>query len=390
MADVTLLLPYLGRWDQFRKSRFHQISERLAANDHTIHVIQAPATDSDEVTFSRRSINLPENLILHNAELHDRIWNARMTNKVLQKGYYGIGVRKQVHRLISEEDIDILWLYNLPHYLLAKIDSIPIVFDVVDDYIAMLNSEINVPTPDPVQSLELFAFARLLNRCDLVTVISHELRDDIVNMIGELPPSIIIPNGVDTDLFNLQQDPRAIPQDQPVVGFVGSFEYFIDFDLILDAAAALPDVNFLLVGDGREYDYVKGQCAERNLQNVELPGLVESSEVPAYINRMDICLNTFERIPLAHSAVPLKLFEYLSQGRPVISTRIHEVQRIDEDFLHYADTKAELVDTIKKILADYEVAVQRTKRAVDIIEETYNWDAIADSFEGAVNHYLTG
>lgn len=390
MADINLLLPYLGRWDQFRKSRFHQISERLAANNHTIHVIQAPATDSDEVTFSRRSISLPENVLLHNAELHDRIWNARVTNKVLQKGYYGIHVRKQVRRLIQEEDIDVLWLYNLPHYLLAKIDSIPIVFDVVDDYIAMLNSEINLPTPDPVRSLERFAFARLLNRCDLVTVISHELRDDIVDMIGESPPSIIIPNGVDTDLFNLQQDPRAIPQDQPVVGFVGSFEYFIDFDLILDAAAALPEVHFLLVGDGREYDYVKAQCAERNLQNVEFPGLVESSEVPAYINRMDICLNTFERIPLAHSAVPLKLFEYLSQGRPVISTRIHEVQRIDEGFLYYADTKAELVDAIKDILADYEVAVQRTQRAVDIIDETYNWDAIADSFECAVSHYLTG
>jgi glycosyltransferase involved in cell wall biosynthesis len=388
VPGITFLLPYLGRWDQFRKSRFHQISERLAKKGHIIHVIQAPATESEEVTFSRRSIELPENIILHDAKLRDTIWNSVLTNKVIQKGYYGLGVRKQVNRIIDDEDVDVLWLYNLPHYPLSKIDSVPIVFDIVDDYIAMLKSEIGVPTPNIVETLERRLFARLLNRCELITVISHELQDDVRDMIGESPPSVIVPNGVDIELFDLESDPRITHQTPPVVGFVGSFEYFIDFDLILDAAESLPEVRFLLVGDGRKFEYVKQQCSERDLNNVELPGLVESNEVPDYLDRMDICLNTFERIPLAHSAVPLKLFEYLSQGRPVVSTRINEVQQIDDGFLHYADTPEELVSEIQAVLADYEEAVQRTKTAINLIEAEYNWDAIAESFELSITEQL--
>jgi glycosyltransferase involved in cell wall biosynthesis len=388
VSQTTFLLPYLGRWDQFRKSRFHQITERLAANGHVIHVIQAPVTESEEVTFSRRSIALHDNVTLHDAELRPGIWNSRLANKVLQKGYYGVGVRKQVRRLIDSEDVDVLWLYNLPHYPLAKIDSVPIVFDVVDDYIAMLNSELPGATLGPMESVQRWAFGRLLARSDLITVISHELRDEIQDMVGETPPEIIVPNGVDTELFDLGHNHETGPRDPPVVGFVGSFEYFIDFDLVLDAAASLPDVQFLLVGDGREYEYVQRQCAERGLDNVELPGLVESEEVPEYIRRMDICLNTFERVPLAHSAVPLKLFEYLSQRRPVISTRINEVQRIDEDFLYYADTQQELVDSINAILSDYDEAIGQTSRAVNLIETVYNWDAIAESFETAVHDHL--
>jgi len=117
---------------------------------------------------------------------------------------------------------------------------------------------------------------------------------------------------------------------------------------------------------------------------VDLPEFAESEAVSGPFRQMDVCLNTFKRTPLAHSAVPLKLFEYLSQCRPVVSTRIREVQRIDRDFLYYADTPDELVYRLETILNDYTHAIERTKPALDIIESRYNWDAIAKAFEAAV------
>jgi len=388
MTQLTFLLPYLGRWDQFRKSRFHRITDRLADAGHGIHVIQAPETDSEEVTFSQRDIELPETVTLHDADIRHGVWDAPFANKVFQKGYYGVGIRNQVRRLIDTEDVDVLWLYNLPHYPIARIDDIRIVFDVVDDYITMLNHELGLQPSLPVRGVEEFVFAGLLKRASLITVISHELQRDVERMIGSSVPTHVVPNGVDTDVFSIQTDPPRTPQEPPVVGFVGSFEYFIDFDLILDAAEALPDVEFLLVGDGREYEYVESQLERRNLENVRLPGLVESSAVPEYIQRMDICLNSFKRTPLSHAAVPLKLFEYLSQGRPVISTRIREVEYIDDGFLAYADTASELVDAIERILTDYKAAVDRTIAASGLLEDTYNWDAIAREFEHIVTTRL--
>jgi hypothetical protein len=73
--------------------------------------------------------------------------------------------------------VDLLRLYNLPHYPLGMIVSLPIVFDVVDEYLMMLDNEVPFPQPGPIRSLERWAFARLLRRCDLVTVIPNELRD---------------------------------------------------------------------------------------------------------------------------------------------------------------------------------------------------------------------
>lgn len=388
MTEANILLPYLGRWNQFRKSRFHQISERLAQDGFTVHVVQAPSLESEEVTFKTRAIDTPEGIVLHDAELSDAVWRSRYANKVIKKGYYGIGVRSQVKRLIREHDIDVLWLYNLPHYPLTTIDSVPIVFDYVDDYVAMLNSELPVLDKEPIRRAEYFAFARLLRRVDVVTAISHELKRKVEQMVGSSIPCTVIPNGVDTDVFPVDETTVPTLEGEPTVGFVGSFEYFIDFDLILDTAERMPEVSFLLVGDGREFEHVAAEKHRRGLDNVDLTGLVESDEVPGYIRRMDICLNTFKRVPVAHSAVPLKLFEYLSLKRPVISTRIREVQTIDDGYLRYADTPDELRTEIERVFQNYDAAIEEAERAQTLIRETYNWDTIGEMYSDTLQRLL--
>lgn len=388
MSDTTILLPYLGRWDQFRKSRFHQIAERLANRDFEIHVIQAPATESDEVTFRTREIDPPEGIVLHEAAVNQRMWHSRFANKVFQKGYYGLGVREQINQLVETHSVDVLWLYNLPHYFLARIADVPVVFDYVDDYVAMLESELPIPENRAFKTITHYFFADILRQSDLIFSISHELKQNVTRMIGDETPCVVLPNGVDDDVFPVTSSVESPTlHDPPTVGFVGAFEYFIDFDLILDAAEALPEVQFLLVGDGREYERVARAKEHRGLDNIKLTGLVESQNVPAHIEQMDICLNTFQRIPLAHSAVPLKLFEYLSMNRPVISTRIREVQTLDTGYLYYADTGAELVARIHTILDNYPRAVERTAPAKQAVERTYNWDVIAETFTHTLHEY---
>lgn len=381
MTQATVLLPYLGRWDQFRKSRFHQIAERLAKKGFEIHVIQAPKTDSEEITFKTREIETPDGVVLHEADLQRSIWDSSLSNKVIKKGYYGIGVFSQVRNLISKHSVDILWIYNLPHFFLSYISSVPVIFDYVDDYVAMLNSEMPILDNKISKRTEYYLFSYILKNSDLVFSISHELKSKVHQMVGNSPPCVILPNGVDSTIFPVSSyvDPPEL-HEPPTVGFVGSFEYFIDFDMILKAANKRPEINFLLVGDGRRYEYVEREVREKDLNNVILTGLVESHEVPDYIRQMDICINTFKPTPVSHSAVPLKLFEYLSLRRPVISTSLREVQTIDQEFLYYADTTNELVSEIDEILADYESAVGKTSKAKDMISETYNWENIADRF----------
>lgn len=389
MTTTRLLLPYLGRWNQFRKSRFHQIAERLVTQGFEIHVLQAPVTESEEVLFRERDVETPDGLYLHEPDLNEWLWNSQWTNKVIQKGYHGLGTHSQVHDLIESYNIDILWLYNLPHYLLAVTTDIPVVFDYVDDYVAMLNSEVDILDNDITRYIENKLFSHILMNSDLVFSISYELQENVQRLAPNTPCEVL-PNGVDDQIFPVTSSvDRPSLHDPVTVGFVGSFEYFIDFNLILQTANRLPEVQFLLVGDGREFDRVDRLVQEWGINNVKLPGLVDSEDVPRYIEEMDICLNTFKRVPVAHSAVPLKLFEYLAMGRPVISTSVREVQNIDSGYLYYADTPDVLAKVIQDIIEEYDSAVDQTLSAKGVIRDKYNWDTIADGFAaGLETHKL--
>ncbi|MDT3434237.1 glycosyltransferase [Haloarcula sp. 1CSR25-25] len=387
MSSKRLLLPYLGRWNQFRKSRFHQIAERLVTQGFEIHVLQTPVTESDEVLFRERDVETPDGLILHDADLSDWLWNSRWMNKVLQKGYHGFGTHSQVQDLIEAQNIDALWLYNLPHYRLAVTADVPVIFDYVDDYVAMLNSELQLLDNPAAKRVEHFFFAHILRNADLVFSISNELQQT-VQRLAPSTPCEILPNGVDDQIFPVTDGvDRPTLHDPVTVGFVGSFEYFIDFDMILQAANRLPEYRFLLVGDGREFDRVERLVEKWGIDNVELPGLVDSEDIPSYIDQMDICLNTFKRVPVAHSAVPLKLFEYLSMGRPVVSTSIREVQHIDSGYLYYADTPDALAGTIQNIVREYDNAVKHTLTAKESVANVYNWDVIATEFASNLEKY---
>jgi hypothetical protein len=168
-----------------------------------------------------------------------------------------------------------------------------------------------------------------------------------------------------------------------VVGFLGAFEYFIDFDAILAAAQRLPEVDFVLIGGGREWQRVKDDARQRKLENVSLPGPVPHAEIFQHINRWDICLNVFKKIPVSHRACPIKLFEYMALEKPVISTRLHELVHIDngeQPIVYYGDHGAEIAERISEIIANPESAKALAARGAQAVRESYTWEGIAEQF----------
>jgi glycosyltransferase involved in cell wall biosynthesis len=187
----------------------------------------------------------------------------------------------------------------------------------------------------------------------------------------------VLPNGVIFD--GVAADCGASIREKykkPIIGFLGSFEYFIDFDLMLNAAERLPNYTFLMVGTGREYQNVKNKIDAMGLKNVVLTGGCPHSEITKYIDAMDICLNIFKKIKISHSACPIKLFEYLSMKKPVISTRLNEIKNIDDGFLFYADTTEELVEAINYIMENEEVALEHSRKGSSVVRDKYQWPAI--------------
>ena len=287
--------------------------------------------------------------------------------------------------MIREYHIDVLLVYNLSQYLILRTASCFKVFDYADDYIDMLKHELGIFQNPPLLTLGRRILKDMAKRADLTFAVSHVL----ANSLNGISDVRVIANGVDLERFKPHAGDVPRQFTKPVIGFLGSFEYFIDFDIILHAAQRLKSYTFLLVGAGRNLGDVEHKVKKLGLNNVVMTGGVPFHLVPSYINLMDICLNIFKDMPVSHGASPIKLFEYIALKKPVISTRLDEVSVIDRNFIYYADTADELVTTIEEVLRDKEQSAARVEAAFDYVKSNYTWNGIVRQFLTAIEEKKT-
>ncbi|WP_298284976.1 glycosyltransferase [Acidocella sp.] len=158
----------------------------------------------------------------------------------------------------------------------------------------------------------------------------------------------VVPNGVDLERFGAAGAAGAALRaglglaDVPVAGFVGSFKSWHGVPFLLDAMAALtpafPALHLIAVGDGPDHEAVAAKVAKLGLESrVILPGRASHGDIPAWLGAMDFTVAPYLPQPDFYFS-PLKIFESLAAGRPVIAPRIGEIDGIlrqDADGLLY-------------------------------------------------------
>jgi len=173
-----------------------------------------------------------------------------------------------------------------------------------------------------------------LSRCDRVVVLTDGLRDLVVRRYRVAPERVaVLPSGTDTDLF-VPQDAAAcrrrigVDLDRDYIGFVGSFYRYQGLQCLLEAMAIvrrnMPSVHLLLVGDGEAAPELKQQADRLTLSPcITWAGRIPYQEVPAWIGAMTLCVAPFRRDRGETS--PVKIFDYLACGKPVIASAIPSV-----------------------------------------------------------------
>ena len=137
--------------------------------------------------------------------------------------------------------------------------------------------------------------------------------------------SLLIPNGVDLELFdahsNLSKNADMRPSEF-TVGFVGFLGNWVNFADQLKGLRKLIEkqykISLLIVGDGPARKRITEIAKRLNvLEKIDFVGSVSYNEIPAYIHLMDVCLIPFDKGAVAENALPLKLLEYsgLSKAR---------------------------------------------------------------------------
>jgi len=212
----------------------------------------------------------------------------------------------------------ILWTYSpISGSLVGKLEEHGSVYHCVD--------EIKAQPGMPVKEIEQCE-TELLKKVDLIFTTSRELQSTRSAIKKEC---YYFSNVADFNHFNLTMSmsynrPEEFERLQsPIIGFVGAISgYKLDFKLIEFIATNKPDYQFVFIGKVGEGDPWTDINNLTVLPNVHFLGPKAYSELPRYLQYIDICILPCSINEYTANMFPMKFFEYLAAGKPVISTNL--------------------------------------------------------------------
>jgi O-antigen biosynthesis protein len=203
----------------------------------------------------------------------------------------------------------------------------------------------------------LAAEPALFENADLVCFTSQWLLDDAVRQRPAIAgKSLVVRNAVNPLDFS-GAGPAAMPV-KPTIGYAGSLDFWFDIEAIRQAALLHPDWNFVLIG---RVEFAR-ILELKALPNVSFEGEVPYAGLPARMYVFDVAMIPFVRMPLTLATNPLKLYEYLCLGVPIVSTRLPEVEAF-HDLVYLAEGTADFVRQLELAVAERDPDRRARRRA---------------------------
>jgi GT2 family glycosyltransferase len=161
---------------------------------------------------------------------------------------------------------------------------------------------------------------KLVKECDLLVVTAQTLYE---KWQGHSRRMVLARNAVDYDFYVAHYAPNALLTGvkYPIIGYYGAIADWFDMELMIDVALRRPDYTFVLLGGLWDAD-TSGLAA---LPNVHLLGLQPYETMPQYLYHFDVCIIPFKINPITEATDPVKVYEYLSAGKPVVSVDLPEL-----------------------------------------------------------------
>lgn len=234
----------------------------------------------------------------------------------------------------------VLW-FNGPLFghLIGKLNESLVVYDAVDDWLAH-------KTLRWMQYIIRRNYVTLQEHAHLVFTVSQSLYDKFHN---ERAAARLVPNGVDIDRFagKLEAMPKDICHLQrPLIGYVGALQDRIDVKTVEELALAMPTASIVFVGPVFEPDHFDSL---RKMENVFFVGAKHTRDVPAYLKSFDVCIMPHIENKLTRSMDPVKLYEYIAAGKPVVASALPGLERM-RHVVYFAKDTQEFIKLVSRAL----------------------------------------
>lgn len=204
---------------------------------------------------------------------------------------------------------------------------------------------------------------------------------------GVLPEKMLYqPNAVDIDLFDVavtQEEARRklnLPQDKKIILYTGSLFLWKGADILLAAADFLSENEMTCFVGGTDDDIkeFKVKSLKSKVKNIIVVGRRPHQEIPLWLKAADVLVlpNTAKDPVSKYETSPVKLFEYMASGRPIIASDLPSVRSIVEETtvtFFEPDNSFDLAAQIKTVLLDYPRLTEKADLAKRKVGK-YSWE----------------
>ncbi len=223
-------------------------------------------------------------------------------------------------------------LWSAAGVRLARRLGLPLVLEVNAPLLAEQRRYRELALDEAAAAIE----AEVFGGADHILAVSQGVADYVIAH-GARPERVqVLPNGVDAARFHPAVTPAALPEAEGrfVIGFAGSLKAWHGVEILLDAfrelTRRLAGLHLLLIGDGPLRAWVDGYVAGAGVgDNVTCTGWVAHDAIPPLLARADVLSAPYPPLDDFYFS-PLKLFEYLALGKPVVASRIGQIEEVIE------------------------------------------------------------
>lgn len=215
---------------------------------------------------------------------------------------------------------------------------------------------------------------------------------------------LVIPNGANIEIFrplDKHSCRRKLGLDENIfyIGFVGSLAPWQGLEVLIEAAKQVKEkgyaqIKYIIVGSGEQELVLRQMVREYKLEEeIRFTGRVAYEEVVKYINVCNVLVAPFtEERNVIIGLSPLKLYEYLACGLPVIASRIDGVKEVIEEgqcgYLFEPEDAKELAEKIIQSYQEREALQEMGLRGRRLVEVKYTWRTTAEKIVEVLNEVI--
>lgn len=226
--------------------------------------------------------------------------------------------------------------------------------------------------------------SKLIKNADLVLASSLLLEKELKPRAKDV---LLVKNATEFEHFKSPRPNGKLDHlNGPIIGYYGAIADWFDIELVVEIAKRRPDWCFVLIGSTDLCDTSEAS----KLSNIYFFGEIPYKDLPGYFSYFDVCTIPFKIIPLTEATNPVKFYEYISAGKPVVTTALPELHPYSE-FVYFASNAEQFIDQIEKsLLSKDDKSIKERRQA---LAENNDWNARAktilenDSFKARVEKY---